>query len=207
LSELAYFGEHLQFPNKSLYQLAAFDMLYQRGEPEQALPRLAQAVKLSPALLDSPYLKNILSKDSSLSESLKSNLLHDISAEKSAEQSAVDPIFLARSGKILLSFARKEEAEQRLEKAILLLPNLAYPYYYLSRIKNSQNHSKQSKIYLKQFVLLYFNALSKDMIDRTIYSGEIEKLLSSKNHFTDNSYTAKFQSWYHTVSIMNQFTP
>ncbi|MDR1227236.1 MAG: O-antigen ligase family protein [Prevotellaceae bacterium] len=197
-----------KFPNKSLYQLAAFDVLYQRGEPEQALPRLAQAVELSPALLDSPYLKNILSKDSSLSELLKINLIHDISAEKSAKKSAekftVDPIFLARSGKILLSFAREAEAEQRLEKAILLLPNLAYPYYYLSRIKNSQNHSKQSKIYLKQFVLLYFNILSKDMIDRTIYSGKIEKLLSSKNYFTDNSYTAKFQSWYHTVIIMNQ---
>jgi tetratricopeptide (TPR) repeat protein len=192
-----------KFPDKSLYQIAAFDILYQDGEHKQALPYLTQAIELSPDLLDSPYLEDILSKDSLLYISLKSKLLYNISSEKSG----ADPVFLAKSGKIFLSFGLEKEAKSYFEKAIDRLPNLVYPYYHLSRIELKQNNSEQSMIYLKQFLFLYSNILSKDMIDKTIHSGEIEKLLSNKKYFTDHSYTAKFQNWYHSSTSVNPFIP
>jgi tetratricopeptide (TPR) repeat protein len=192
-----------KFPNKSLYQLAAFDLLYQDKEPELAFPHLTQAIKLFPDLLNSLYIQDILLKDSELNESLKSKLLHDISVEKFT----TDPIFLARSAKIFLSFSLETEAKSYSEKAIELLPNLIYPHYYLSQIVARQNNPTQSLIYLKQFVFLYSNIFSKDMIEQTIHSSEIESILSNRKYFTDNSYTAKFQSWYHSSTRVNSFIP
>jgi tetratricopeptide (TPR) repeat protein len=192
-----------KFPNKSLFQLATFDILYQTGQHANALPHLKQAVKLSPNLLDNPYLKDVLSKDSTLNESLKNSLLQDVSIEKNA----IEPVFLAKSGKILLSLGLENEAKQCLEKSILLLPNLIYPYYYLSKIETRQNNPEQGMIYLKQFVFLYSGALSKEVIDKTIHSGEIEKLFMNKKDFTDNSYTAKFQTWYHSSTTIKQLFP
>ncbi|MDR0507250.1 MAG: O-antigen ligase family protein, partial [Dysgonamonadaceae bacterium] len=181
-----------KFSNKSLYRLAVFDILYQDGEPERAIPHLAQAVELSPDLLSSSYLQDILMKDKLLSESLKNDLLHTALIEKTVS----DPVLLAKSAKILLSFGFEKEAKSYLEKAIKQLPNLIYPYYYLCMIETKQHNSEQSMIYLKKFVFLYSSILSKDIIDKTVNSGEIAKLLSNRRYFTDNSYMAKFQTWY-----------
>jgi hypothetical protein len=54
-------------------------------------------------------------------------------------------------------------------------------------------------IYLKQFVYLSSGYLSKEGIDKIVYSGEIEKLVTEKEEFIDNSYSAKFQTWYHVL--------
>jgi O-antigen ligase/Tfp pilus assembly protein PilF len=192
-----------KFPNKSLYQLSIFDLLYKSGQQEKAFPHLLQAVKLSPDLLDSSYLKDILSKDSITNESLKNKLLQGISLEKFTD----DPIFLAKSGKLFLSFGLEKEAKEYLESAIRLLPNLIYPHYYLSKIEMSQNNPVKSQIYLKQFVILYSASLSKDGIDKITHSGEIEKRIAGKKAFTDHSYPAKFQTWYHSLTVLKQFIP
>jgi O-antigen ligase len=186
-----------RFPNKSLYQLSVFDLFYKSGQQEEAFPHLLQAVKLSPGLLDSSYLKDILSKDSITNESLKNKLLQDISFEKSGE----DPILLAKSGKLFLSFGMEKEAKECLEKAIRLLPNLIYPHYYLSKIEMKQNNPVKSQIYLKQFVFLYSASLSKEGMDKIIHFGEIEKQIAEKKIFIDNSYPAKFQTWYRTLPV------
>jgi tetratricopeptide (TPR) repeat protein len=161
-----------KFPNKNLYQLSVFDMLYLNGQEEKAFPYLLQAVKSSPDLLDGTYLKEIFAKDSVVRQSLNSILLRDISNEEVSG----DPIFLAKSGKIFLSLGFEKEAKSHLEKAILLLPNLIYPHYYLSRIETNQYNFEQSTVYLKQFVFLQANSLSKQVIDHAVSSGEIEKL-------------------------------
>jgi O-antigen ligase len=190
-----------KFPNKSLYQLSVFDMLYRNGQQEKAFPYLLRAVKSAPELSDSPYLKEIFAKDSAVRQSLNSALLRDISNEDVSG----DPILLAKSGKIFLSSGLEKEAKPRLEKAILLLPNLIYPHYYLSRIEANQNNYKQSMIYLKQFVFLQANSLSKQVIDHAISSKEIEKLFIRREKNIDNSYTVKFQTWYHSSTILKQF--
>jgi O-antigen ligase len=185
-----------KFSNRSLYQLSVFDWLYEEEKTENALPYLLQAVKLSPSLLDSPYLNNILGKDSLINHSLKNGLLQ----YSSLKENLNDPIFLARSGKIFLSFGMEKEARQRLEESIRLLPNLIYPRYYLSKIEMNRNDPGK-QIYLKQFVFLYSGLLSKDEIDKIVYAGEAEKSVTEKKDFADNSYPAKFQTWYH-VSLM-----
>jgi O-antigen ligase len=192
-----------KFPNKSLYQLSIFNLLYNSRQQEKAFPYLLQAVKLSPGLLDNSYIKDVLSTDSITNESLKNSLLQDISLEKSTE----DPVRLAKSGKIFLSFGLEKEAKECLEKAVLLLPNLIYPRYYLSKIEMSQNNPRQSMVYMKQFIYLYSGSLSKDGIDKIAYSNEIEKLVIAKKDFIDNSYPAKFQTWYHSSTILKQFIP
>jgi tetratricopeptide (TPR) repeat protein len=191
------------FPNKSLYRLNVFDLLYNSRQQEKAFSHLLQAVKLSPALLDNSHLKDILSKDSTTNDSLKIALLQNISLDKDSD----DPIFLAKSGKLFLSFGLEKEAKECLEKAIELLPNLIYPHYYLSKIEMNQNNSTQSVIYMKQFIYLYSGSLSKDGIDKIIHSGEIEKRTAEKKVFTDYSYPEKFQTWYHSSTILKQFIP
>jgi O-antigen ligase/Flp pilus assembly protein TadD len=188
-----------KFPNKSLYRLSLFDMLHENGQKEQAFPHLLRAVKLSPDLLDASYLNMLLSKEVALNDSLKGHLLRDISFENAGD----DPVALAKSGKILLSFGKEKEAKEYLEKAIRLLPNLIYPHYYLSKINQNQNNPMQSVIYMKQFVFLYSRSLSKEWMDEMIDSGEIEKLISDRKNFIDHSYPVKFQTWYHTTSITN----
>jgi O-antigen ligase len=192
-----------KFPNKSLYQLGVFDMLYKNGQQEKAFPYLLQAVKIAPDILDSAYLKNILSGNSALNGSLKSRLLQDISIEKDSN----DPVLLAKNGKICLSLGLEKEAKPRLEEAILRLPNLIYPYYYLSRIEENQNNFEQSGFYLRQFVFLQFSSLSKQVIDRTTHSGEIAKQLTHRKNIMDHSYITKFQTWYHSSTILKPFTP
>ncbi|MDR1181738.1 MAG: O-antigen ligase family protein [Bacteroidales bacterium] len=193
-----------KFPNKSLYQLSVFDMLYRNGQQEKAFPYLVQAVKLAPDLLDGTYLKEIFSKDANaMQQSLNSILLQDISNE----EVSVDPIFLAKSGKVFLSLGLEKEAKSCLEKSILLLPNLIYPHYYLSQIEAVQYNFEQSIVYLKQFVFLQANSLSKQVIDRVIDSEEIDKLFIRREKNIDHSYKVRFKTWYHSSTIVKQFIP
>jgi O-antigen ligase len=187
-----------KFPNKSLYQLTVFDMLYRTGQQEKALPYLLQSVKSAPDLLDSPYLKEIFTKDTAIKQSLDSILLRDLSSAKVSG----DPIFLAKSGKIFLSSGLEKEAKCCLERSILLLPNLIYPRYYLNRI---EKNSEKSAVYLKQFVFLQVNSLSKRVIEHTINSGGIDKLFIRREKIIDHSYIAKFRTWYHSSTILKQF--
>jgi tetratricopeptide (TPR) repeat protein len=189
-----------KFPNKSLYQLGLFDLLYKNGQQESAFPYLLQAVKIAPDLWDSAYLKNILSNDSALNESLKRRLLQDIICDKVSG----DPVLLAKNGKICLSLGLEKEAKPCLEKAILLLPNLVYPHYYLSKIETNQ---EQRNLYLKQFVFLQSNSLSKEAIDHIIRSGEAENTFIQRKKMMDHSYMNKFRTWYHSSTILKQLTP
>jgi tetratricopeptide (TPR) repeat protein len=191
-----------RFPDKSLYQLSVFDVLYKSGQHEAAFPCLLQSVKSSPNLLNGQYVKNLFLKDSPMKKLLQDELLRDIS-----KTSVDDPVILARHGSLLLSLGFEQEAKKCLEKAILLLPNLIYPYYYLSQIENNQNNHQQAMLYLKQFVFLYSGSISKNAIDQTINSGKVKKITDSRNPFTDQSYTAKFQTWYHSSIIINQLIP
>ncbi|GHT21315.1 hypothetical protein FACS189430_01170 [Bacteroidia bacterium] len=184
-----------RFPNKSLYRLSVFSMLYENGQQEASFSHLLQAVKLSPDYLDSPYLKEILLKNTALNESLRHRLLQDISADISGN----NPILLAKEGKIYLSLSRENEARQCFEKAILLLPNLIYPHYYLCKLEAII--LEQKMIYLKQFVFLNSGNISKDAIDQMITSGSIEKIVRNKSYFQDPSYSAKFQTWYHSAIL------
>jgi O-antigen ligase len=186
-----------KFPNKSLYQWEMFDLLYNSNQQENSLKYLLQAVKLSPGLLDRSHLKNILSKDTVMNNSLKNDLLHDVLIETSAD----DPVHLAKKGKICYVSGYEKEAGQHLQKAILLLPNLIFPHYYLYKIETNQNNSHTGFIYLKQFVFLSSGIISEEMIGKTIHSGEIEKLFIAKEDFTDNSYAVKFQAWYHSSIV------
>jgi tetratricopeptide (TPR) repeat protein len=189
-----------KFSNKSLYQLSVFDLLYKNGQREKAFPYLLQAVKIAPDLWESAYLENILLNDSTLNESLKSRLLQNIFTDKDSN----DPVLLAKNGKIFLSSGLEKEAKPCLEKAILLLPNLIYPHYYLSRIEASQYNFDQSIIYLKQFIFLQDNSLSKHVIDETIRSSAFEKLFVRRKQIIDHSYMTKFQTWYHSSTILKQ---
>ncbi|MDR2287491.1 MAG: O-antigen ligase family protein [Prevotellaceae bacterium] len=189
-----------RFPNKSLYQLSVFDLLYKNGQQEKAFPYLLQAVKIAPDLWDSAYLENIFLNDPALKELLKNKLLQNIFTDKDSN----DPVLLAKNGKIFLSSGLNKEAKPCLEKAILLLPNLIYPHYYLSQIEASQQNFEQSDIYLKQFVFLRNNSLSKHVIDETVRSGEFEKLSIRRKQIIDHSYTVKFQTWYRSSTILKQ---
>jgi hypothetical protein len=194
LKELAY-----KFPNKSQYQFGVFDIMYKNRQTDASFSHLLQAVKLSPNLLDNLYLKEMLSKNEKLDEKLKNALLLDISNGKSIE----DPVFLAKSGKILLSLDCEQEAKQYLEKVTQLLPNLIYPYYYLSQIETKRGNPAQGEIYLKQFVFLLTGNLSKDFIDKIVYSGEIEELINKNKDFIDDYYV-KFKTWYHSSTTLKQ---
>jgi tetratricopeptide (TPR) repeat protein len=189
-----------KFPHKNLCRLGVFDLLYQNGQQESAFPHLLQAVKTAPDLWDSTYLKGILAKDSTTRQSLKNGLLQDILSEKDSG----DPVLLAKNGKLFLSLGLEEEAGQCLEKALSLLPNLIYPHYYLSQIERSKNNPEQSMIYGKQFVFLRTGTMSKKIIDRTVASGEIETHAKRKD-IIDNSYTAKFKTWYHSLTYTAPF--
>ncbi|MDR2131613.1 MAG: O-antigen ligase family protein [Odoribacteraceae bacterium] len=188
-----------QFPNKSLYLLETFNLLRESGEADSSFQYLLRAVKLSPDLLDTPYLQHILTTDSSINVSLKRDLLHNLSTD----QSNSDPVLLAKNGKIYLSLGFEKEAKQCLDKAISLLPNLIYPYYYLSRIATHQNDSYSAMIYLKQFVWLSTGTLSKDGIDYISNNREVEKIVMHKKELGDHSYAAKFQTWYHSITMAN----
>jgi hypothetical protein len=71
----------------------------------------------------------------------------------------------------------------------------------------TRNNPEQSIIYLKQFVFLSSNSLSKEMIDKTIRSGKTEKSFMAGKNFTDNSYTTKFRTWYHSSTFLKPFAP
>ncbi|MDR2139028.1 MAG: O-antigen ligase family protein [Tannerella sp.] len=183
-----------KFPNKSLYRLGAFDLLYQNGQRENAFPRLLQAVKSAPGILDSSYLKELFVKDSTLKQTFNGILLQNVSKEKNSG----DPVLLAKTGKIFLWLGFEKEAKPCLEKAVRLLPNLIYPHYHLSQIESMQNNPEQSMIYRKQFVFLCTGTLSKTVIAQTVSEDGTEKLLAGNKGITDHSYTAKFQTWYHS---------
>jgi tetratricopeptide (TPR) repeat protein len=189
-----------RFPNKSIYQINVFDLLYKNGQQEKAFPYLLRAVTISPDLWDSSYLKNILLKDPALNELLKRRLLQDTVSDKVSN----DPVLLAKTGKILLSFGLEKEAKPYLEKAILLLPNLIYPHYYLSQIEANLHNIERSTTYLKQFVFLQNNSLSTNTIENIVSSGEIEKLFIRSKNMMDYSYINKFQTWYYSSTISKQ---
>jgi O-antigen ligase len=190
-----------KFPNKSLYQLGVFDLLYRNGQQEKAFPYLLQAVKIAPDLWESAYLENIFLNDSILNKSLKNSLLQCIFTEKDSN----DPVLLAKNGKLCLSLGFEKVAKPCLEKAILLLPNLIYPRYYLSQIEMGQNNIEKSLFYRKQLVFLYSGTMSKVVLEKTIASGKMEKVLAGRKNIMDHSYTVKFQTWYHSSTILKQF--
>jgi tetratricopeptide (TPR) repeat protein len=144
-----------RFPEKSLYQLSVFDALYKSGQYEASFPSLLQSVKSSPNLLNSRYLNDLLSEDVTMKEWLHNELLRDISKE-----TVSDPVILAKHGSLFLSLGFENEAKKCLEQALLLLPNLVYPYYYLSEIEANQKNNEQAMIYLKKFVFLSFGSIS-----------------------------------------------
>jgi tetratricopeptide (TPR) repeat protein len=189
-----------KFPNKCLYQFETFDILYKNGQLESSLSHLVQAVKLSPSLLDNPYLEKILSKDIIMNEALKNTLLQDTLKWKLIN----DPVFLAKGGKLLLSLGYEHAAKQSLEKSIQLLPNLIFPYFYLSQIETNQKNPTQRLIYLKQFVFLFSRIFNKDFINKAVHSDEFEKSFINKQSI-DNSYPMKFHTWYHSSIISNYF--
>jgi tetratricopeptide (TPR) repeat protein len=189
-----------KFPNKCLYQFETFDILYKNEQLESSLSHLAQAVKLSPGLLDNPYLKKILSKNIVMNEALENTLLQDTLKWKLAN----DPVLLAKGGKLLLSLGYEHDAKQYFEKSIQLLPNLNFPYLYLSQIETNQKNPVQRMIYLKQFMLLFSRNFNKDFINKTVHSDEFEKSFINKKSI-DNSYPMKFRTWYHSSIIPNYF--
>jgi O-antigen ligase len=189
-----------RFPNKSIYQINVFELLYKNGQQEKSFPYLLRAITISPDLWDSSYLKNILLKDPVLNELLKRRLLQNIVSDKVSN----DPVLLAKTGKILLSFGLEKEAKPYLEKAVLLLPNLIYPHYYLSQIEANLYNMERSSTYLKQFVFLRNSSLSTNTIDSIVSSGEIDKLFIHRENMIDYSYMNKFQTWYHSSTIFKQ---
>jgi O-antigen ligase len=186
------------FPNKSLYQWEMFDFLYQSNQQEKSIKYLSQAVKLSPSLLEHSHLQNILSKDTIINRLFKNELLHNVLSETYFG----DPVLLAKKGKICLTLGYEKEAGQYFQNALLLLPNLIFPHYYLYKIETNRNNPNTGFVYLKQFIFLSSGTISKKMIGQIIHYGEIEKLFIAKEDFTDNSYVTKFQAWYHSSTIL-----
>jgi tetratricopeptide (TPR) repeat protein len=189
-----------RFPNKSLYRLAAFKMLYQSGQSETAIPHLMQTIKLSPAILDSPYWEELKKTDSEFIQSVADSLMMDIS-DFMTKKASSDPILLAGYGKILLSLGRAQEAKQLLEQAIALLPNLMYPRYYLSKIEINKKNEKRGLMYLKQYVFLSLGVPSKKLIAQAVKSDEIDQRVANRD-FVGNNYKTKFESWYRSSPIL-----
>ena len=180
------------YPEKCLYSLAVFKMLYRQGKYQESVPYLVSSVKLSPNILTNRQLQILLNSDSTACNFIRT------SVETLLKQEAVDAddiISKARYARAMMILEYQDMAEEMLKDVTERMPGLSMPWYYLSCIERDRENFGQSRETLKKFVFLRFTAYRKESIDKIIMNKTYEQVLSNDSGISDN-YPLKFETWY-----------
>ncbi|MDR1898241.1 MAG: O-antigen ligase family protein [Prevotellaceae bacterium] len=185
----------LKYPDNGLYNFAMFNMLYELGETDRALPYMVKLVELSPLIVGSSYWKYSIDSDSVISNKLKKNLHKNLDFIKQTMKTN-NPIELAKFGYILFLFGEHKDAKIMLSEALTLMPNLAYPWLYLSQIEN-----ENKMFYLTKFLYLNNNLHTNRDVELFLQSGKFEEMIENRKLFRYD-YNTKFENWYKSSTVM-----
>lgn len=190
-----------EYPNNTLWQWETFNVLYLNNEKKAASVHLATCVELSPRIMGTEIWMEHCRKDSAFIAHVKEILTEKIKTIKIAE---VDPIQLAKYGKIASDLGETTLAKEYLYEALQQLPNLSIAWYNLSKIMAKENKRSQSLLFEKRGLTIELGIFIPDTF--ALNREKMDLFINRKkdiNNLLYGRYQAKFQMWYHTKSAMS----
>jgi|GEM_PF-1287548 len=169
------------YPKNAQYALQAFSFLKEE-DTTKAIDYLCKAVAVSPKIIDTPFLKIYLKKNTHTYNLFKEYFISVYAIHSE------NPIVLAKQAKVLSFLGLVSEAKEKLTQATLLYPSLSYMWLNLYFITHQE-------LYFKRFVLLEYGSYFVTNIEKYPRDFFVKKI---DNNYLQNHYIPKYQSWYMT---------
>lgn len=169
------------YPKNAQYALQAF-LFLKEEDTIKAIDYLCKAVAVSPKIVETPFLKTYLKKNTYTYNLFKERFIsvYAIHCE--------NPIVLAKQAKVLSFLGLVNEAKGKLIRATVLYPSLSYMWLNLYFITHQE-------LYFKRFVLLEYGSYFVKNIEKYPRDFFIKKI---DDNYLQNHYIPKFQNWYMT---------
>lgn len=127
------------FPENVMFHYLLYKEYFERGELADAANCLSKTIMLMPSLLEENEIKYNLK----VCRQFRTLFYRQINYHMcSTKNSSID---LARRGYVLFLLGRIKEAKIHLLSALKIQPNLAVPYYLLSKIYGAENNISESE--------------------------------------------------------------
>ena len=136
-----------RFPHNTSYHLNLANMYYLDGKWKSAVSHYAEAIMLSPSILES----EVWCQFAVHNEGLVSKI--NACVEKFISSKPKNPILLAKYGKIWYIWNNDVYAKNFLQQAITLLPNLEMPWFYLLEIAKHEGNKDEIEVYQQKIQL------------------------------------------------------
>lgn len=172
------------YPDKFQFQWSLYNLYRQTGDTERAKKIWLEAILQNPRLLETSYWQKLQVEEPAWSECVKAELLESI------QKKPDDVIRLAKYGSVALQTGETELAEQYLDEANRLLPNLSRVWYNLAILMEQKGMPEKADEYRRKgnFIEQGVFVLQKDE-ESPVPAKEIDQ-------FLDCSYPFLFSIWY-----------
>lgn len=139
--------------SNGLYHVSLGLMLERAQRADEARWEYAQALQLSPSLVDSPFFAELRARSFAEAEEILAGTVKDLETTLGPEEQR-DPIIEAKLCRLYLAQGRMEKALAMSSRVLSDLPNLPRPWYVLGRVNELQHDDAQAEEYYRKATYL-----------------------------------------------------
>lgn len=164
-------------PNIALYHISK-GLIIESKNIEEAFESYMRAILLSPDLIDSSFFQELRERRPLRTSELLTMIYNKLEELQSSHYSS---IIDAKSGKLLLSSGKSDQAYERLSHVTQIHPNLSRPWFYLGLIEHKKGNFDVMHNYYKKSLFLSSDYMP--LYALACYYKEIGDISKSNSYF------------------------